>query len=233
MRAIGLCLALIFGLNAQAQDEIFSFYFSQDAVASLTDVKSVNPADYGKYEPADTEANELRRAAGEYLIVDETGIYLEKNRLLTISREEVRENSKYRVANGWLHGVVENDSVACALDGDTYFFLVPAKNYLYESGRGPGRLARINKQKYAIFSVEDNGYFSCVVVDFTSGQVKMNEINLSTKDPNSIEKIEKKKEIPTETDFTTYILTPTKDEWVSFVFVNCVAEYDAYVKVNE
>ncbi|MBD3636340.1 MAG: hypothetical protein HUJ25_03285 [Crocinitomicaceae bacterium] len=232
---IWMLLALHPAWSQNEQEEVFSFYFDEAAVFVLNSVKVINPRLYGKYELSDTPQNELRRAAGEFLVVDETGVYLEKNRLLSISREEVRENSQYRVSKGWLHGVVENDSVPCALDGDSYFFLVPAKTYLYgRSGGRPERLVQISGSSYALFNQADNGHFSAIIVNFIQNGVQLKDIVFSTKEPNDINQIEKKKKKEVEgNDFITYILSPTKEEWDSFVFKNCLETYDSYSLVKE
>lgn len=226
---------MIFALSsAGAQDEIFSFFFKKDALYGLSSVNNVNPILFGKYELTNTSEHELRRAAGEYLMADASGIYIEKNRLLSMDREEIRENSKYRVSGGWLHGVVENDSVPCALDGEKYFFLVPAKTYLFDNSTPSNRLIQITQSKYALFSIADNGHFSVVVANFLPGACQMMDIVFSMKDPNNIEKIEKKEEeLTTDEDIKTYLLTPSKEEWNSFIFKKCLETYDAYSRVMQ
>lgn len=226
---------MIFTLSsARAQEEIFSVFFKKEALLVLNSVNNVNSMLFGKYELTNTTEHELRRAAGEYLMVDASGIYIEKNRLLSISREEIRENSKYRISGGWLHGVVENDSVPCALDGEKYFFLVPAKTYLFNNSTPPNRLIQITQSKYALFSLEDNGNFSVIVANFLPGACELKEIVFSMQDPNNVEKIEKKEEeLTTDEDIKTYLLTPSKEEWNSFIFKKCLETYDAYSRVMQ
>lgn len=231
------CFLLVSGISfAQegSQDEVFSYYFEKDAISALKSTQTVGSKLWGKYELKDAPENEVRRAAGEYLIVDATGIYLEKNRLLSISREEVRENSKYRVSKGWLHGVVENDSIPCALDGEMYFFLTPVKTYLFEAEVGQQSLVQITDARYCIFSKEDNGFYSGVIFSFTHSGVMLNDIVFSKKDPNNIDDIEKK-QVKKENgnDFSTYILSPTLEEWNNFIFKSCFEVYDTYTVVNE
>jgi hypothetical protein len=217
-----------------SQEELFSFYFHEDGIFVLESVRSVNPRLFGKYELTDLAENEVRRAAGENLVVDESGVYLEKNRLLSISREEVRENSQYRVSKGWLHGVIENDSVPCALDEEMYYFLIPVKTYLYGSRKGPERLVPISGSRYGIFSQEGNGFFSGIILNFSQNGVSLNEIVFSKHDPNNIEKIETSKTIEEEgNDFSTYILSPTVEEWNKFIFARCYQTYDSYSMVND
>lgn len=212
--------------------DLISYYFKKDALLVLTSVQAVRPNLFGKYELSDRPENEIKRAAGEYLIVDQSGIYLEKNRLLTISKEEVRENSKYRVSGGWLHGVIPNDSLPCALDGETYYFLTPAKTYLFDVNTSPNRLIQITASKYALFSHESNGHFSVVVANFVTGGVQLNEVVLSNEDPNNISKIEKKEEeLTTDDGIKTFILSPSKEEWETFIFSKCLSTYDSYTRM--
>lgn len=232
MKRILFLILMIAAGNCMAQGEVFSFYFDADAMGQLKSVRSVGPKLYGKFELADTPANEVRRAAGEFLVVDPSGIYIEKNRLLSISRDEVRENSQYRVSKGWLHGVVENDSVPCALDGEQYFFLVPAKTYLFGKGAGPQRLVQISSSKYAVFTQEENGHFSAIIVNFKPSGLDLNDVAFSKKDPNNIDQIEKKKIEEDQNGITTYILSPTIEEWESFIFKTCFEVYDSYSLVT-
>ncbi|UKN00958.1 hypothetical protein K6119_14580 [Paracrocinitomix mangrovi] len=226
---LGIVTSAFWGMT---QGEVFSFYFDKQGILNLNSVQSIPTQFYGKYELSDIPKHEVRRAAGEYLKIDESGIYIEKNRLISISRDEVRENSKYRVNKGWLHGVVENDSVPCALDGDNYFFLVPAKTFLFDKIVSSNKLIMVNKETYAMFSVEDNGYFSVVVIKMKAGGLSLNDISFTLKDEKSIEKIEKRKE-QTDKGLKTFILTPSKEEWESFVFKICLEQYDDYLKITE
>ena len=155
---------LMGGLSLADEVDLISFYFHKDALFELSSATKVAPQQFGKYELKEAPGNEARRAAGNFIFVDETGIYLKKNKLLNISREEVRENSKYRVSKGWLHGVIENDSIPCALDGDMYFFLTPVKTYLFEAEVGQQSLVQITDARYCIFSKEDNGFYSGVIL---------------------------------------------------------------------
>ncbi len=219
--------------SAQAdKGELISFYFHKDALFELSSVAKVAPQQFGKYELKEAPGNEMRRAAGNYIYVDETGIYLKKNKLLNISREEVRENSKYTVRDNYIHGVVENDSLPVALDGEEYYFLVPAKTYLIQNPGGADRMMQISKSRYAIFTYEDNGYYSAIIVDFVAGGIELKEISMSSTGDQSVEQIEKKEvKEPEGNGFKTYILSPTKSEWSSIIFSKCLVTYDSYSKL--
>jgi hypothetical protein len=215
------------------ENELISFYFHKDGLANLNSVNNVNADNYGKYELKAEAGNEMRRAAGNFIFVDETGIYVKKNKLLNISREEVRENPKYSVNDNYIHGVIENDSLPVALDGELYYFLVPAKTYLIETPVAINKLVQISKAQYALFTLEENGHFSVVVADFSSGGIELKEVVLLATGESSIEKIvDKKLQSESADGIKTFILTPTKEEWMSIIFGRCLKTYDAYSKVS-
>jgi hypothetical protein len=176
----------------------------------------------------------LRIAAGEYFVSDPTGIYVEKNRLLSMSREEVRENSKYSVVDGYLHGVVENDSVRVALDGEKYYFLIPVKAYFFDKKARADRMFQISQNAYALFNYQDNGHYSVMVVHYTSGGVLLKEIELKATGKNSLESIETRKEIKEESEnIRAYLLTPNRDEWMNTIFSSCLVTFESYVRKSE
>ena len=226
-------LAITASLFAE-KGEIISYYFHKDALFELSSVSRVAPQQFGKYELRVGAGNEMRRAAGNYIYVDETGIYLKKNKLLNISREEVRENSKYTVRDNYIHGVVEKDSLSVALDGEDYYFLVPAKTYLIQNPGGADRMMQISKSRYAIFTYEDNGFYSGIIADFVAGGIELKDIVMSTMGDQSVEQIEKKEiQEAEENEIKTYILSPTKSEWSSIIFSKCLVTYDSYSRMSE
>lgn len=228
-----LLFMTLFVLPALAdKNEIISYYFHKDALFELSSVSKVAPQQFGKYELKEGEGNAMRRAAGNYIYVDESGIYLKKNKLLNISREEVRENSKYTVRDNYIHGVVVNDSLPVALDGEEYYFLVPAKTYLIKNPGGADRMMQISKSRYALFTYEDNGYYSALIVDFVVGGIELKDVVMSTTGDQSVEQISKKElQDGGENGIKTYILSPTKSEWSSVIFSKCLVTYDSYSRI--
>lgn len=209
-------------------DEVYSVYFTKEAFSNFKQVTAVSNSQFGKFQPETSEKNQMRLAAGEFLITDETGIYIQKNKLLFITREQVREESKYEVRNGYLFGVVKNDSVPVALDGERYYFLIPSKTYLFENNNSVCLLLQMNNSsEYVIATKEENGYYTIILVRFGVGKVSMCELIFSVKSC-SFDDV-KKKEI-TKGEFNTYIMTPTKDEWSKLI--SCFVSYDNYEKIN-
>ena len=230
-----LLLTLCIGVSSLlwAQGGIFSYYFNDLSFQPLEVVSKFDSDKFGKFELKERPGNEARVAAGDWMIIDETGIYLQKNKLMSMPKAEVRENSAYNVRNGWMHGVLENDSVPCALEEDIYYFLIPYKTYLYKMSTPPNELVKINKSSYAIFSYEDVGAYSITVVQFTASGLEMKEVEMTMDGDRSIENIEKKEELVDDSnELTTYILDPTKQEWNAIIFKNCLVTYDSYSKVK-
>ena len=162
------------------------------------------------------------------MVVDETGLYLEKNSLLFVTREQVRENSKYSIRDGYLFGVVENDSVLTALDGERYYFLIPKKTYLYDKKAFVSKLfAGKIAGEYLITTLEPNGYFTVIYLKFTGNSLAIQDLMFKgeTCSPKKV------KDVVTQTgDFNTYILTPTAEEWKNLF--DCFLTYDEFVVVK-
>lgn len=209
----------------QEKEEVFSVYFHQSALKDLTPLSSISKEYCKKYTLKENESNGMRVAAGENLIADETGVCIEKNKLLFVTREQVREESKYQVRNGYLFGVIKNDSVLTALDGEKYYFLIPAKTYLVDFLQGTSTLYQGAKNnEYLVLTKESNGHYSCIYFKFLKGALSISELNLSS-DACSIKLVKDKETI--EGDFNTYILKPTLKEWSSIF--DCFTVYDEYV----
>ncbi len=218
-------------LNAFAQEkkeEVYSVYFTEYSLKNLKTVSAVSSSYYKKYQPEASEENKMRNAAGEYMVVDASGIYLLKNKLLFITREQVREDGKYQVRNGYLFGVVENDSVPTALEGENYYFLIPSKTYLYNMKAGPSTLFEgLSQGEYLLVTPEENEYYSVIYFRFTNGKMEVKELIFNT-DVCNVETVEEKETI--KGDFNTYILTPSLEEWKTIF--GCFETYDSYVFSN-
>ncbi len=70
----------------EEKEENYSIYFDGKSAPKTEKLASINSNLYGDYALAPRSENDLRDVAGDLLIADETGIYLEKNKLLSISR---------------------------------------------------------------------------------------------------------------------------------------------------
>jgi hypothetical protein len=128
---------------------------------------------------------------------------------LSISRTEIRENSKYTIREGYLHGVVPNDSVMVALDGESYYFLLPQKSYLYEPNKtNPVIYKGLNLNEYVVLSKESNGYLSALYISFSGDLIQLKQLDLEQKEFDF--KLIKHDKIM-EGKIPVYILNPSAD----------------------
>lgn len=112
---------------------------------------------YGKY------------SSGTSLItyeINEMGIYVISTNVSSMSREMIRESSTYDVRNGYIFGVVKNDSVPCILEGDRYYFGVRNSVLLYGvNSLNTLTQSKINKKVYYV-NTFDNGYYIPTKLEF-------------------------------------------------------------------
>jgi hypothetical protein len=213
---------------AFAQGEHYSLYFESELASGYERFKAIPESFHGEYNLNETSSNAMRIAAGDVLKIDGSGIYIEKNRILNISREEIRENSQYEVRDGWLHGVIEKDSLRVALDGELYYFLMPVKAYIFEAMDDQNTCFSTGRAgMFLILSQTDNEYYTSVIVEFLATGVELKELDYQCEkfDPKSIERADS--EIDTA-GHSTYYLDPTKEEWDDLF--NCHMTYDSYTK---
>ncbi len=215
-----------FSIFSQEKESIFSIYFKSEKIAGAKKLANIDPLYFGKFELEESKENALRNAAGDVLIVDNSGVYLEKNKLLSISRTEVRENSKYIVKDGYLFGIIENDSLPVALENDAYYFLIPAKTYLYATDDKKSSLHNgLQKGEYIVLTKEENSYYSALYIEFSGSTIALKELELNAEDFD-LRKTKSIKEIKAET--LTYTIDPDKNEWPSIM--KCFSTYDLYLQ---
>lgn len=206
-----LLIFIVLPLFGAEGEENYSVYFDLNSNPGTKQLMSIPDRYHNTYSISVQSENDLREAAGDDLIVDASGVYVEKNKLLSISREEIRENSQYTLKDGYLHGVIENDSVPVALEGESYYFLIPKKTYLYNSQSNDVVLYQgLSSRDFLIMSREDNGYFSCLYITFTEGKVQLKELDFDQTEFD-YRKVSGKKVV--ENNLPTYILNPKKKEW--------------------
>jgi len=222
-----LLIYFLFNLSAYAQDSLssFSLYFESDHCKHFTLIDGLTKTNYlGKYQLNPTKHNTMRITAGDEPIISEKGIYISKNKLISISREEVRENSKYRVKNNYLHGVIINDSLPVIIEDDAYYFLMPTKAYLYNNSNNSQSLWKTTNG-FLIFSKENNNYYSALKLIFLANNLSLSELDISY---NKTLKI--KHSIAENPSIKTFILKPTKKDWT--ILLNEFIIYDTYQKIK-
>jgi hypothetical protein len=227
MRLVFIILSFL-GLFCYAQEpeDIYSIYFNVNAKPATEKLNGIDERLHGTYNLVGKNENDMRVAAGNDLIVDQTGIYVQKNTVLSISRTEIRENSKYTIREGYLHGVVPNDSVMVALDGESYYFLLPQKSYLYEPNKtNPVIYKGLNLNEYVVLSKESNGYLSALYITFSGDLIQLKQLDLEQKEFDF--KLIKHDKIM-EGKIPVYILNPSVTDWKNILRYFSV--YDTYRK---
>jgi hypothetical protein len=214
-----VCLIQFIGYS-QPDTTNFSYYFKNNS-AVYKQINGVDTRFFGKYTLKPNKHNEIRVAAGDYFIIDSSGIYIEKNNLISISKAEVRENGKYNVINGFLFGVINNDSIPVVLQDDKYFFLTPTKSFLFEKTHH--FMYKVNTNSFLVFSKEDNGYYSLLKIDFNGSILSLSELELNYQQVKQI-----KSKFIIENGFDTYLLTPLKNQWQ--LIIDAFQVYDVYTK---
>lgn len=165
MKIIGLIASLFLTFFSIGQK---SYYFANPLPANQTKQISVDPRWYGNY---------ATNSGKNTLEVSQDGIFMVSTTISSISRDEIRESSKYDVRNNYIFGVLKNDSIPCVLEGDRYFFGVRNKDVIIGSGsknelRSSGR----NPNEY-ILNTYDNGYFLPSLLRFESKSIFTSQID--------------------------------------------------------
>ncbi len=223
-------LLVLFLIPAFGQDNeaVYSVYFDASTNPGTKKLNVVASQYFGTYGVIPKSESDLRGAAGHHLVLDETGIYFLKNRLLSISREEVRENSQYSINNGYLHGVIDNDSVLVALEDDSYYFLIPKKIFIYEIADENTKIYQgLIPNELLLLSQENNSHYSAIYITIKGGEVILKELDF---DQKKLDFRTLKGQKTSLENVTTYILNPTKTEWKNLM--NYFVEYDRYKIIN-
>ena len=165
MKIFGLIASLFFTFFSIGQK---SYYFSHACPLNQKSVTKVDSKWYGKFAVG----------KGDHVYeVNSDGVSMVSTTISSISREEIRESSKYDVRDNYLFGVLENDSVPCVLENDRYFFGIRnketivgagSKNILTPSGRVPNEY---------ILNVFENGYYIPSILLFESKRISVQQLD--------------------------------------------------------
>ncbi len=117
---------------------------------------------------------------------NEDGIFSNTILVQSISRETVRESSKYRTSNGYLHGIVKNDSVMYIEQDDQYYFGIPQQScILCEDSKNI--LMKSSGTSY-ILNFSENGHFLPAQLTFEGSNFSIQYFDYET-DTKSFKKL--------------------------------------------
>lgn len=160
---------------------------------------SLSPMYYGVYSnPSSPVAYEI----------SSNGIFIITTNITAISRETIRESSKYQVRNNHIFGVHEEDSIPCVLEGENYYFGIKNKDQIV-GGFSKNQLIQQSANEY-ILNFEENGKYVPMFIKITPEGLAISQFDY-TSDTKGFKKIDKKVSVQKDIEFIT--LYPTVEEW--------------------
>ncbi len=154
------------------------------------------------------------------------GVWIISTLFSSISRETIRESSKYTIRNGYIFGIVENDSLPCVLEGEFYHFGMRNRDQLI-GPNSPHVLKQINSATFLI-SFSENGGFTPSIFTFSGKNLTVQHFDyeMGTTLFSSI-KIQTSK---TVNGLNFIQLSPTKDEWKQISSLTIYGKSQIYFK---
>ena len=197
MKIVGFIASVLFSVLAFGQE---SYYFSNPVPSEQAVVSSVDKNLYGHYSSD---------VATRVYEINEEGISILTTSISSISRETIRESSKYDVRNNMLYGLIDKDSVPCVLEGENYYFGVQNRDVLIGL-TSLNKLTRISSTEY-IINYEEDGLFIPAKLIFSGGTLTIKEMDYDS-GTKLFKKIKNQKEIPNEY-FKLIVLSPSPEEF--------------------
>jgi hypothetical protein len=148
------------------------------------------------------------------------GIFANSTIYSSISREAIRESSKYRVEDNFLFGVKENDSIPCILDGEFYYFGIKYREQIV-GGDSKNIFSKISETAY-ILNFEDKGHFTPSLFEFNKKELCIRHFTYE-ESADTFKEILLRTEKPSS-DFNSITLNPTNTEWDAISFDSILGE---------
>ncbi len=197
MKIITIALLLLSSFWGFCQD---SYNFSATLPPDEKPIQNVSSGFLGKYVADNGESHYEFR---------ENGVWIVSTIFSSISRETIRESSKYVVRNGYIFGVVQDDSLPCELEGERYYFGMRNTEQII----GPNSQHVMNKvstNSYIINFYENGGYTPSLFT-FSGKNLIVQHFDYDT-GTTVFESIEQK-ETKVVDKMNYIILAPTAEEW--------------------
>lgn len=196
MKIISLITCCLISFYQFAQQSII---FKNPLPTREGKVMAVDRSNYGTYQTSDEMIN---------YIFDESGVSVVSTTVSSISKEMIRETGKYDVRNGFLFGVVEDDSIPCVFEDDRYYFGLRNRQTIIGNG-ARNQLTKISRNEYILNTWED-GNFVPTHIRFSSSGCEFSYFDYDEEDL-FFNDIKQKQTIDGEY-FQLLILDPDQDE---------------------
>lgn len=196
-----------------------SYDFSEAVPPKENSVSMVSNSLFGMYESNNKET---------FYEFNENGVWIISTLFSSISRETIRESSKYTVRNGYIFGVVEGDSLPCEIEGERYYFGMRNKEQIV-GGNSKNVLKKIDQSTYTINFYENGGYTPSLF-SFSGKSLSVQHFDYET-GTVLFESIEEKKNKMVES--MNYItLSPTEKEFSKIGITSILGEKIVYSKTT-
>lgn len=178
----------------------YSYDFSMPLPPGGTEIETVEKKYFGIYSNPETDIKYEFSNEGNYSI---------STVFTSISRETIRESSKYMVKNGFLFGISGSDSIPCVAEGENYYFGIQHREKLFGKP-SQNVLKRISENKY-LLNYEENGHYTPCFIEFNGKKMRIQHFTYAA---NSVafDGIKNRKENQTP-ELKYILLSPTLEEW--------------------
>jgi hypothetical protein len=198
MRKLILLFFLV-AINLSYQAQV-SYVFKLPMPPNNERVSSVSSSYYGQYKNEET---------GTIFLFDSQGVSIISIIYSYITKEQVRESSKYQVRNGYIFGVVKGDSLPCLLEDEKYYFGIQQKTTFNEDLNNAS-LKKLSDKSYVVNFKDGNSYTpSLITFSGKTMTLKHFDYDSATDAFNNI----KDKEVFKSGEMSTEYLSPTQKEW--------------------
>lgn len=216
MKIISLFLALIICISAEAQNS--SYYFSIPVPGEVC--RNVNTIHFGNYDDG----------KGRIYSFSDSGVFILSTTVSSISRSFLRESSQYRVENGYLFGVLANDSIPCIQEGENYFFGIRNRDVLVGEGSRHLLVRSSNDQNTYYLNYEENGVYTPIRMRFIKGKLEISSLEYDS-ESTVFDAVKERKSI-TEGSINLVLLKPSKEEFEGLVSAGIFGMPTIYARVK-
>lgn len=143
-----------------------SYYFSDPLPSSNNKITDVDSRWYGIYSNGDSPIS--------YEFTKE-GVFVVSTLINSMSKEFIRESSKYKVKKGFIFGITEHDSIPCVLKDGRYYFGVKNREQVV-GGSTQNVLTRISDGNYVLNYFEAGNYVP-TTIEFKNKSLTIKEFD--------------------------------------------------------
>lgn len=158
MKIFCLIASVILSFSSISQK---SYYFSDPLPSVESKIAHVDAKWFGTYKSS-TGIISYK--------VDETGISIISTSISSISKEAIRESTQFDVRDGYIFGVIENDSIPCVYEDERYYFGIRNQDVFIGEG-SENVLTKTGSTTSYILNLYENGYYVPMLLDFTGGKL--------------------------------------------------------------